>query len=65
MTKKFTKIGHHTNEEELFLSSAITDLRKGLITYVYKENILEELKKIFSDLDIRKKDFYWIVTRKK
>ena len=50
--------------DELFLSSAITDLRKGLITYVYKDHILEQLKNIFKDLDIKKCDFYWAVRNK-
>lgn len=50
--------------DELFLSSAITDLRKGLITYVYKDHILEQLKNIFKDLDIRRNEFYWTVRNK-
>lgn len=55
---------HEKNAEELFISQAIMDLKQGLTTYVYKEHILEELKKIFSDLDIRRNDFYWTVKNK-
>ena len=51
--------------EERFITDAILDLEHGKTTYVYKEHILDKLKEIFKDLDIRKKDFYWIVTRKK
>ena len=47
--------------EEMFLSDAILDLRHGETIYVYKQFILDELKKIFKDLDITRDDFYWIV----
>ena len=46
---------------ESFLSDAILDLRQGLITYVYKKDILENLKEVFKDLDIRRNEFYWTV----
>lgn len=58
------KIVYERNPEELFLSQATTDLKKGLTTYVYKEDILEKLKDIFSNLDIRKSEFYWAVRNK-
>lgn len=64
MTKKFTKVAHHKNEEELFISAAILDLQHGKTTYVYKEHILDKLKEIFKDLDIRRNDFYWKVRNK-
>lgn len=54
----------HKNEEEIFISSAINDLRKGNTTYIYKEKQLEELKKVFNDLDIKRKEFYWVVRNK-
>lgn len=47
--------------EEKFLADAILDLEHGLTTYVYKEHILNKLKEIFKDLDIKRKDFYWTV----
>ncbi len=62
MAKKLAP--YDTNPEERFLSDATLDLRQGLITYVYKESILDELKQIFSDLDIRRNDFYWTVRNK-
>ena len=52
------------NSEERFLADAITDLRQGNTTYVYKEYILDKLKGIFNDLDIRRNDFYWSVRNK-
>ena len=53
------------NGEELFMSHAIMDLKRGHITYVYKDYILENLKQIFNNLDIRKNEFYWAVRNKK
>lgn len=50
--------------EEKFLSDTILDLQRGLTTYVYKEHILDRLKEIFKDLDIRRNDFYWTVRNK-
>lgn len=50
--------------EERFITDAILDLEHGDTTYVYKEHILDELKKIFKDLDIAKNDFYWRVRNK-
>ena len=55
---------YEKSTDERFLSDAILDLRRGEITYVYKDFILDELKHIFSDLDIRKNDFYWTVRNK-
>ena len=52
---------YKVDREEQFLSDAILDLRHGETTYVYKEHILEELKKIFNDLEIKWFDFYWRV----
>lgn len=52
---------HEKGGDELFLTHATTDLKKGLTTYVYKKPILEQLKVIFDDLDIKRKDFYWTV----
>ena len=54
---------HEKGGDELFLSHATTDLKKGLTTYVYKEAILEQLKGIFDDLDIKRNEFYWTVRR--
>ena len=62
MVKK--RAGFCKDSTELFLQDAIVDLRQGKITYVYKEHILNELKKIFKDLDIRRNDFYWTVRNK-
>ena len=50
--------------DERFLSDAILELQRGLTTYVYKEHILDELKKIFKDLDIARNEFYWRVRNK-
>ena len=58
------KFSYEKNPEELFLSQATMDLRKGLTTYVYKEHFLDKLKEIFKDLDIRRNDFYWTVRNK-
>jgi hypothetical protein len=55
---------YEKSTEERFLSDAILDLRRGLITYVYKDYILDELKKIFNDLDIARNEFYWTVRNK-
>ena len=54
----------HKNEEDLFISDAITDLKRGETTYVYREKQLDKLKEIFKDLDIRRNDFYWTVRNK-
>jgi hypothetical protein len=62
MAKKLAP--YDINPEERFLSDATLDLRQGLITYVYKESTLDKLKQIFSDLDIRKNEFYWTVRNK-
>ena len=62
MTKKLAP--YDINPEERFLSDAILDLRRGEITYVYKDYILDELKKIFDDLDIARNEFYWTVRNK-
>ena len=55
---------YEKNTEEMFLSDAILDLRHGETTYVYKQCILDELKKVFKDLEIKKFDFYWRVRNK-
>jgi hypothetical protein len=62
MAKKI--VPYDINPEERFLSDATLDLRRGLVTYVYKDYILDELKKIFDDLDIARNDFYWTVRNK-
>lgn len=49
------------NAEEIFLSDAILDLERGLTTYVYREEILDRLKEIFKNLDIKRNEFYWTV----
>ena len=49
------------NLEEQFLSAAILDLEHGETIYVYKKNILDKLKQIFNDLEIRWFEFYWRV----
>ena len=54
----------HFEPDERFLSDTILDLQRGLITYVYKEHILNKLKEIFKDLDIRRNEFYWTVRNK-
>ena len=64
MTKRKGSYNLKNDTEELFLSDAINDLRKGKTTYVYKEHILNELKKVFSNLDITRNDFYWTVKNK-
>lgn len=56
------KIGRDTyllDAEEEFLQDAILDLRHGETIYVYTKYILEELKKVFNDLEIRRFEFYW------
>lgn len=50
--------------EKLFLSHATMDLKRGRTAYVYKEYILNKLKERFSDLEIARKDFYWVVKNK-
>ena len=52
---------HEKDGDKLFLLDAIQDLKHGLTTYVYKEHILDKLKQIFNNLDIRRNDFYWTV----
>ena len=52
---------YEKSTEEMFLSDAILDLRHGETTYVYKQCILDELKKVFKNLEIRKFEFYWRV----
>lgn len=47
------------------LHSAITDLRHYKRVFVYKSEIVEELKEKFDDLIIRKGDFYWEINRKR
>lgn len=46
------------------LRDAAKDLRHHRRTFVYKEEIVEELKKKFKDLEVRKEDFYWVLKRK-
>lgn len=55
---------YEKSADERFLSDAILDLQRGETTYVYKENILDKLKEIFGNLDIRRNDFYWSVRNK-
>lgn len=50
--------------EERFITDAILDLERGQTTYVYKEHILDRLKEIFKNLDIKRNDFYWAVRNK-
>lgn len=47
--------------ENSCIRDAIKELRRGHRVYIYKTNILEEVKKQFNNLEIKKKDFYWIV----
>jgi hypothetical protein len=54
----------HFEPDERFLTDAILDLQRGLTTYVYTEYILDKLKQIFSDLEIRRNEFYWTVSNK-
>lgn len=62
--KKRRAVAFHKSTEELFLSDAINDLKKGNTTYIYKEMYLDKLKERFSDLEIARKDFYWVVKNK-
>ena len=55
---------YERNAEELFMSHAVMDLKRGLITYVYRDYILDRLKSMFKDLDIRRNEFYWTVRNK-
>ena len=59
-----TGCDYNSDLEEKFISDAILDLKHGLTTYVYKEHILDELKKVFKDLDIKRNEFYWTVRNK-
>ena len=59
--KKSGSYDYDIDLEEQFLSSAILDLEHGETTYVYKQKILDKLKEIFIDLEIRWFDFYWRV----
>lgn len=61
MPKKRRTTAFHKNSEELFITDAINDLRKGDTTYIYKEKHLDKLKEVFKDLDIKRNDFYWRV----
>lgn len=58
------KIALDREPEKLFLSHAIMELKRGLTTYVYREHILNKLKERFSDLEIARKEFYWVVKNK-
>lgn len=49
------------NTEEQFLSSAILDLERRETTYVYRQDILDKLNKIFDNLEIKWFEFYWRV----
>ena len=64
MIKKVARENYKNDLSDEFLSDAIRDLQKGLTTYVYKEHILNELKKVFSNLDIKRNEFYWTVRNK-
>jgi hypothetical protein len=61
VTIGIAKVDYKTDLEEQFLSDAITDLNRGETTYVYKQNILDKLKGIFNELEIKKNEFYWAV----
>lgn len=61
MIKLVARDNYKNDLSDEFLRDAILDLKHGKTTYVYKEHILNEIKKVFSNLDIRRKDFYWIV----
>jgi hypothetical protein len=61
VVKKSGFYDYDVDLEEQFLSSAILDLEHGETTYVYKQNILDRLKGIFNELEIRRNDFYWAV----
>ena len=64
MPKRVARDNYKKDLSEEFLSAAILDLQHGLTTYVYKEHILDKLKEIFKDLDIRRNEFYWTVRNK-
>ena len=55
---------HERDAEELFLSHAVMDLKRDYTTYVYRDYILESLKQMFNNLDIKRNDFYWSVRNK-
>lgn len=59
-----TGCDYNSDLEEKFIIDAIQDLQKGQTTYVYKERVLNKLKEVFKDLDIRRNDFYWSVRNK-
>lgn len=53
--------GYSQDAELSCIRDAIAELRRGNRVYIYKSNILEEVKKAFNNLEIIKKDFYWTV----
>lgn len=59
-----TTEAHERDAEELFMSHAVMDLKRGEIIYVYRDYILENLKQMFNNLDIRRNEFYWTVRNK-
>jgi hypothetical protein len=61
MIKKVARESYKNDLSDEFLSDAKRDLKQGLTTYVYKEHILNKLKDVFNDLDIKRNDFYWTV----
>lgn len=57
------RIRNEIEPNEKFYRDAISDLKKHKRVYVYKEEVLEKIKEKYDDLNIRKWDFYWEVTR--
>ena len=49
--------------DDRFLTDTINELNKNRKVYVYKDYILEEKKKKYSDLIITENKFYWEVKR--
>lgn len=53
--------GYNWDTELTCLRDAISELKRGHRVYIYNSKILEEVKKEFNNLEIKKRDFYWSV----
>lgn len=53
--------GYFHDTEQNCIRDTIKELKRGHKVYIYKAKILEEVKKAFNNLEIKKKDFYWSV----
>ena len=59
-------------QENQFIKDTIRQLKSGMTCYIFKESQLEEIKKKYEDAtgiefeaDIKKIDYYFVVTPKK